>query len=113
MRSNTHIYVQSRFGQADRIKIGKKTYTHDLEESYLSGYMTALEWVLNQDAQQKFETKDDLLAALHIETVEAWNRMHKLNPKYIPRKDLNDILEKIYGEKVYDNQGNSETNHIH
>ena len=97
--SMTNSYVKKRFGIADRIKIGRKAYATDLEEHYILGVTTALELLLNKDAKGDIQTKDDLLAEIHLEVVENWNKFHRINPKYTQRIELQDVLNRIYGNK--------------
>jgi hypothetical protein len=80
MASKSRDIVNARFGQADRIKVSRKFYQHDIESCILNGRSEAIEEVLNKHNSEPFNNVSELIGELQIMLVKNWNDFHKMYP---------------------------------
>ena len=80
MASKSRDIVQARFGQADRIKVSRKFYQHDIESCILNGKSEAIEEVLNKHNLEPFGSVSELIGELQVMLVTNWNDFHKMYP---------------------------------
>lgn len=80
MASKGKDIVQARFGQADRIKVSRKFYSHDIEACILNGRSEVLEEILNAHNQEPFGSVDELIGELQLKLMNNWNDFHRLFP---------------------------------
>lgn len=80
MASKSKSIVDARFGQADRIKISRKFYAHDIEACILNGKSEAMEEVLNKHIREPFGSVEEIIGELQLALVTNWNSFHKLYP---------------------------------
>ena len=89
--------VDARFGQADRIKISRKFYQHDIESCILNGRSEAFEEILNKHVSEPFGTVEEIIGEIQIAIVDNWNQFHKLYP--LATRPI--TIDKILKEQGY------------
>lgn len=97
MASKSKSIVDARFGQADRIKISRKFYAHDIEACILNGRSEAIEEILNKNVREPYGTIEELIGDLQLALVKNWNDFHKLYP--LSTRPI--TIERILKEQGY------------
>jgi len=86
--------VESRFGkQADRIKISRKHYAHDINSCVLKGRSEAVETILNRHKSNPYLTVSELLGDIQLDLVKYWGDFHKLFPTMTRPISIDHILQ--------------------
>lgn len=89
--------IEARFGQADRIKISRKHFAHDIDSCVLSGRSEAIEKILNRHMANPYQSVDEIIGDLQLDLLANWNSFHKL----WPRQTRPITLERIMKEQGY------------
>ena len=69
--------VNARFGKAERVKVGKANYAHDMESSIIMGKTETVERILNMHRKEPFGTVDEIIGQLQLDLVDSWNEFHR------------------------------------
>jgi len=100
-------FIKKRFGYG---KIGKATmsrtdYRGDLECAYLGGLLLACEEIFKLNKNGKFQSKDDVIAELHLVYLDHFNYFQtNYGYKVADKADLSrpiNLSENGYGETMY------------
>ena len=94
MKNHVKDVVQMRFGQADKLKIGRKDFSKDMESANLFGMIYIAEKIINLHEENPFSTPEEVIGELHKEIVSNWNKIQIMWPKSTFRIDLNRIIKE-------------------
>jgi hypothetical protein len=99
-------FTRKRFGHnVSRASMNKKDYSGDMECSYLGGLLLACEEIFKKNKAGEFQTKDDVIAELHLVYVDHFNYFQENHGyKVVDRADINraiNLSEDGNGKTVY------------
>ena len=86
--------TESKFPQADRLKISKKEFSTCIEGSYSTGQLSAIETLLNENKHNPYQDVECILGDLHILFLESWESVRKTYPGRGIKLSLEDLLEQ-------------------
>lgn len=100
-------FVKKRYGygKLGKTSMIKSDYKGDLECSYLGGLLLICEEIFKMNKMGKFETKDDLIAELHLIYLDHFNYFqtnygYKVADKADISRPIN-LSENGYGETMF------------
>jgi hypothetical protein len=84
-------FTRRRFpARATRVLVNKKEYLADLECAYMAGTLTLCEDIFKKNKNGNYQTKDDLMADIHLTYIAFYNQFHSdYGYKVTDRADIN------------------------